>query len=204
MDQKKKGKGMDDLTGTVSIAKSEGPAIAASELLQAITAAVSNPALDVGKMQALLAMHKELLADQRETAFKAALAELQKELPQIERDGRIVVDNRERNRYARFETIDIVIRPLLAKHGFAISYNEEDTRDDKRKYSATLDHAMGHSRTKYKELPLDRSGSKNAVQSEGSTTSYARRYLLMMHLNLVTRDVDNDANDVETITAEEI
>jgi hypothetical protein len=33
---------------------------------------------------------------------------------------------------------------------------------------------------------------RNAVQSIGSTTSYARRYLLMMHLNLVTRDEDDD------------
>jgi hypothetical protein len=42
-------------------------------------------------------------------------------------------------------------------------------------------------------LPHDSSGSKNAVQAIGSTTSYGRRYAASMLLNIVTRGEDDDA-----------
>ena len=42
------------------------------------------------------------------------------------------------------------------------------------------------------------------MQAVGSATSYARRYLLAMHLNLITREEDDDGNGGRgPITAEQ-
>ncbi|WP_409524602.1 ERF family protein [Pseudomonas sp.] len=47
-------------------------------------------------------------------------------------------------------------------------------------------------------LPLDTSGSKNAVQAVGSSTSYGKRYVMSALLNLTTRGEDDDGHAVPT------
>jgi hypothetical protein len=64
-------------------------------------------------------------------------------------------------------------------------------------------HRDGHAETKSLVLPVDQGAGRNAVQSMGSTVSYARRYLLSMHLNLVTRDEDNDGNGPHAVVTPE-
>ncbi len=60
------------------------------------------------------------------------------------------------------------------------------------KYTATLQKGA-HAVTKSLTLPADTSGGKNAIQSIGSTVSYARRYLTKMHFNLIEEGEDLDA-----------
>jgi hypothetical protein len=163
-----------------------------ASLLDIIAQVVMDPRVDVEKMERLLAMQQQIIADERQIAFKAALTELQGEIPQIEKDGRVIVKNVERSRYAKYETIDEYVRPLMAKHGFSISFDEVETTAATRKFSATLSHRAGHAETKYKVMPYDHSEYRSASQSEGSTVSYARRALLKMHLNLVEKDEDDD------------
>jgi len=66
-----------------------------------------------------------------------------------------------------------------------------------------MQHRDGHMETKTVTLPVDSGAGRNAVQSAGSTISYAKRYLLGMHLHLVTRDEDDDGNGRAPITAEQ-
>jgi hypothetical protein len=174
-----------------------------SDLLSVIASAVADPRMDVEKMSKLLDMHERIMAENRRTAFVAAMSRLQAKLPQINKEGRIIVSGQERGRYARLEDLDVAIRPLLAEEGFSFSFNEETADGSNRRYSARLSHRDGHSETKYITLPLDITGSKNAVQSAGSTASYACRYLIKMHLNIVERGSDVDGNDLETITEEQ-
>ena len=56
-------------------------------------------------------------------------------------------------------------------------------------------HREGHSERTMMELPADTSGSKNAVQAVGSSTSYGKRYVASALLNLTSRlpeDRDDD------------
>jgi hypothetical protein len=165
---------------------------AAMTVLDVISRAVKDPAFDVEKMERLLAMQERLLADQRRTAFSAALARLQEKMPQIVKTGTILGRDREvRSKYAKLEDIDAQVRPLLAEEGFAVAYDSKRVKDG-IEFSCELSHREGYSTTKTMELPVDNHPSRNAVQSVGSTTSYARRYLLSLHLNLVTCDEDDD------------
>jgi len=53
-------------------------------------------------------------------------------------------------------------------------------------------------------LPLDNSGSKNAVQAVGSSVSYGKRYVMAALLNITTRGEDDDGNaaaPIKTVTA---
>ncbi len=174
-----------------------------TDLLSAIATAVVNPAMDVEKMERLLAMHERIVMEQRKTAFMAAMSRLQAKLPQIKKDGRIVVKGTERSRYAKLEDIDVAIKPLLAEEGFAFTFNT-DSKDAKLfTITATLLHSGGHAETRSLVLPIDSSDFRSTVQSIGSTVSYGKRQLIKLHLNIVERDEDTDGVDLETISEEQ-
>jgi len=176
-------------------------------VLDGITRAALDPNVDVEKLERLLAIQQTLLADQRRTAFRAALARLQEKLPQITKQGTILDrEGKSRNRFAKIEDIDSAIRPLCAEEGFSFSFDSKAT-GAMIEFTGTLQHREGHAETKTLTLPIDNGAGRNAVQSVGSTTSYARRYLLGMHLNLVTRDEDDDGmggSGAEPITAGQV
>ena len=161
-------------------------------LLEVIARAVSDPRMDVEKMERLLAMHERIVEGNRKVAFADAMSRLQAKLPQIRKDGRIVVKGTERSRYAKIEDIDIAIRPLLAEEGFSLSFDSDSTDAKLFKLSCKLAHKEGHSETKVILLPLDASEYRSNVQSIGSTVSYGRRMLIKMHLNLIERGEDDD------------
>ena len=171
----------------------------ASSLLSVIARAAANPEVDPEKMRALLQLQRDTMADRARAAYRAALSKLQAELPQVEKTGRIEVKGNLRARYAKLEDIDRAIRPLCAAHGFSFSFDQKGNT-----YSCEMSHEGGHAETKTITLPVDQSDYRTAVQSVGSTTSYARRYLLGMHLNLVTKDEDDDGQGGQRfITAEQ-
>lgn len=173
-------------------------------LLTVIARAVANPALDVEKMERLLAMHERITDQQRKTAFADAMSRLQAKLPQINKQGRIIVKGVERSRYARIEDIDRAIRPYLAEEGFSFSFDSESTDAKLFKLSCKLSHREGHSETKFLILPLDASEYRSNVQSIGSTVSYGKRQLIKMHLNLIERGEDDDGQGgAKPITAEQ-
>lgn len=171
----------------------------AANLITAITKAAVDPRVDVEKMTALFDLQQKVMRDQKQTAFNAAMARLQSKLPQITKDGIITGRNKagqtvERSRYARLETIDEAIRPLLAEEGFSFSFNEEKADGQNRTYSAKLSHRDGHSETKLLTLPIDVNEYRTSIQNAASTNAYARRYLIKMHLNLVEVGEDRDGN----------
>ncbi len=178
----------------------------ASSTLAAIVRAASDPATDVSKLERLLALHERLLTDQRRTSYMAAMARLQAKLPQISKTAAITNrDGEVRNRYAKLEDIDVVVRPLCAEEGFSFSFDSEAGGSAGSKYICTMSHRDGHAETKTLFLPIDSGGTgRGAVQNAGSSLSYARRYLLSMHLNIITRDEDNDGNGAPAlVTAEQ-
>ena len=163
-------------------------------LLTVIARAAQDPTVDVDKLERLLAIQERMMVDARRTAFMSALAELQAELPQIAKTGRIVVKGTERSRYAKLEDIDQVIRPFLKAHGFAFSFDADSKDGRLYTFTAKLTHREGHFETKTLMLPIDKSDYRSDVQSIGSSESYAKRRLIKMHLNIIERDEDDDGN----------
>lgn len=167
----------------------------ASTIIQVIERAASNPNVDIDKMERLMQMHERIIARDAKAAYSSALADMQPELPIITERGGIKDRNGNvQSKYALWEDVVGVITPILSKHGFALSFR---TGNDASGVTVTgvLSHRFGHSEQTSLTLPIDTSGSKNAVQSVGSSTSYGKRYTCAALLNLRTGEVDNDGAD---------
>lgn len=158
----------------------------APSFLSVIDRAVQTPGFNVENLDKLIAAQERIMAKNAEIAFNQAMSDLQPKLPQIKKTTK-----GHNNKYAPYEEIDEVVRPLYTAHGFSVTFNSKK-ENGHCTYYGTLSHREGHSRTAEIQLPDDNSGGKNAIQAVASTVSYARRYLLCMLLNIVTTEDDDD------------
>jgi hypothetical protein len=167
----------------------------AETFAQTLMTLLTNPDIPADKLEVMLKMRREVLADQAREAFQAHYAEFSAELPQVERDGTVtlVKDGVAKGSYpfTTIEAMDIVIRPLLAKHGFALSFT---SRDDKDAVTITGTLAgWGWERNSTYTLPPDAGPGRNALQARGSSRRYAKRYITDDLCNVVRRGKDDDA-----------
>lgn len=146
------------------------------------------PDVDVAKLSALIDMQERLLALQAKSAFDAAFAKMQGELP-------VIIEHARTNNgtYAPLEDIVERVRPILARNGFSISHRTEWPEPTRVKIIGILAHRDGHEKTSEFLTAADASGNKNVIQGLGSAVSYGRRYTVKDLLNIVTRGEDDDA-----------
>lgn len=172
-------------------------------LLAVIERAARDPSVDMDKMERLLEMQERVHARHAKAAFSEALATLQPDLPIITERGKIIVrektnsgkrdgDILQETSYALWEDINEAVRPLLAEHGFSLSFRTGMHTDGRVTVTGVLSHRLGHSEETMIILPHDSSGSKNAVQAIGSSTSYGKRYTAMALLNITSKGEDDD------------
>ena len=189
------------------------PASDVSAVLAIIERAATNPDVDIDKMERLLAMQERIWERQAQQAFTKAKLKMRPSLPEISMRGKIVIrDKTNQNNiiqetpFARFEDIHEAVMPILTDHGFDLSFKNGMAPDGKVRITTILSHVSGHSEETYFDLPHDSSGSKNAVQAVGSSTSYGKRYGVLNILNIRVCGEDDDgvkAGAPDTITDEQ-
>jgi len=150
----------------------------------------------------LIDAQERVMDRQSRMEYDAAMVRMQTELAnakihktgliEFEGKGKAGKDYSQRSPYAKLEDIDKVLRPIMHKHGFVVTYNTEGNAPIVVKCKIT--HSGGHSEVSSMALPLDTSGSKNNLQGAGSSISYGRRYTLAAMLNLITPNEDDDGN----------
>ena len=191
-------------------------------IVQMIERAAANPAVDIDKMERLLQMQERVMDRRAKAAFDSALSIMQPQLPQVDRNGKIVVFSKadrdagrtdgkpqQQTPYALWEDINAAIGPHLAGHGFALSFRTGTTPEGKITVTGVLSHKEGHREETTITLMHDSSGSKNSVQAVGSSISYGKRYTAGLLLNITSRapgDADDDgkkAGGPEYVTAEQ-
>lgn len=176
-------------------------------LLEVIARAARDPSIDIDKLERLIAVQERVQAQQAKIAFTEAKLAMRPELPEITMRGHIIIrDKNDGNKviqdtpFAKFEDIHEAVMPILTKHGFDLSFKNGLSPDGKVRVTTILDHIGGHSEDTYFDLPHDSSGSKNAVQAVGSSTSYAKRYGVLSILNIrVAGEDDNAATASEIV-----
>jgi hypothetical protein len=180
--------------------------------LAVIADAMKLPDFKPENMRALLDMHKEMVAEQARLDFIGSFHAMKRELPVINRDGKIVIVAKDASGrrpesggrvqqstpYATFENISRQIDPILDRNGFNLSHSVEPEPGGARiVVTSILEHVGGHSRVSRFPLPAETSGSKNNVQGWGSAISYGKRYNTIMLLNIRTsapEDRDTDGH----------
>lgn len=178
-----------------------------SSLINVIERAAADPAIDADKMEKLVGLYERLMAHRARAAFNASFAELQSEMPEIAENGTIKHGDKVISSFARFdEDIHGVVKPILRRHGFSLMFKPQATDEGYIHIRAVLMHREGHSEDADIKLPADTSGSKNSVQSMGSSSSYAKRYLIVPMLNIKTCGVDDDgqAGGAKTINEDQV
>lgn len=183
-------------------------------LVVIIERALSDPRVDIEKLERLTALYERLQAATAKRAYIGSLKAVQGKLPVINRKGRIEIRDKTEQRniiqstkYALWEDIHEAIRPILEAEGFVLSFRTGSSEDGRITVTAVLSHSLGHEESTTMTLPFDSTGSKNSVQAIGSSTSYGKRYTATSLLNLVSRGEDDDgksAGGAETINEKQI
>lgn len=163
----------------------------------------------VEMVREIMALQRELAADQARRAFDEAISAAKAELPTITKNKHVGFDSRKagaaRTDY-KHETLDEIARavtPVLARHG--LSYRYRVTSDTNQPISVTciVSHRGGHSEETTLVAGRDDSGNKNSIQAIGSTLTYLQRYTLKAALGLAAAD-DDDGRKADEATIQTI
>lgn len=173
-----------------------------TNLLAVIARAAADPRTDPPKMQALLDMQKSIAAEDARLAYIAAKLLLTKKLPTINKDGKIEFKDKGAGKavlkFASFENINDIIKPLLDEFGFDLWYSSEPGVAGMINVIGHLDHQNGHTRQTVFPMPHDASGGKSGAQGWASAFSFGKRITTIGLLNIQTRaleDRDRDGSD---------
>ena len=176
------------------------PGQAASEaaaLISMIERAAADPGIDIERIERMYAMYERASARNARAAYDAAFAAMQPELPEIDKRGKIIIKEKGTEKiiqstpYALWDDTNRLIKPILAKYGFGLSFRIAQT-DSRLTTTAILAHCDGHREETPFASPIDSTGSKNNVQGWGSALSYGKRYAGTAILNITTKGEDDD------------
>ena len=172
-----------------SLAVSEAPS-----LTQMLSAVIQGgvTADNVGVLKEMLAIHERMEMRNAEKDFNSAFVRLQNDLPVIVASS--IIPNR--GRYERFEDVMHVVGPLLARHGFSVSFSMEN-ENARVTETCTLRHIAGHSQSNKFSVRTGRADTETQADCKAATT--AKRNALLNCLNIVIRqdallDEDQDAS----------
>jgi hypothetical protein len=161
------------------------------------------------KLALVLQTRREILQDQRIEAFHTAFVRMSAEMPQVRKDGTVELIKEGRSlgsyKFATWENMDKVIRPILHKYGFALTFSEVASENGGVILQGELIHVDGFSHKAQTKMPPDTGPGRNALQAHGSALSYAKRYLAEGLCNIVRQGQDDDAikSGLKPITAEQ-
>lgn len=105
----------------------------------------------------------------------------------------------DKGRYANYDDLDAVVRPIYTAEGFSISYGEADCpTPGKTRFVAYL-RRSGITREYFKDMTASTKGPKGndvltQIHAEASADSYAKRYLLKDIFNISIGENDDDGN----------
>jgi len=174
-------------------------------LLNIISRAAADPAVDMDKMERLLKMHEQVVARNAEQAFNAAMSFAQGKMGRVSADS---TNPQTRSKYASYAALDRALRPIYTEAGFSLSFGTgEGAPQDWARVLCYVSHCDGHSRTYHIDMPADGKGAKGGdvmtkTHATGSAMTYGMRYLLKLIFNVAIGEDDDDgnANDYERIS----
>lgn len=154
----------------------------------------NNPAANIETIERLMAMRERENAQASERAFNEAMTAAQAEMRPVAADAS---NPQTRSKYASYFALDKAMRPIYTRHGFSLSFDEEDsTKPDHIRVLCYVSHTAGHTRTYRKDMPADGKGAKGGdvmskTHASGAATTYGQRYLLKMIFNIAVGEDDD-------------
>ncbi len=183
-------------------AQIEIPGIPAPERKELVLSplALMEKALEHGQveqLQILQDMHFKQMARDAEIEFNEAMNAIQAEIGRVAPN---LTNPQTRSKYASYDKLDAVLRPLYTRHGFSLSFSDDDSpKPDHIRIICYVSHRSGHTRMYRKDMPVVTTGIKGnemmtQTHATGSADSYAKRYLVKDIFNIAIGEDDNDGN----------
>lgn len=150
--------------------------------------------VDVGTMEKLLNMRKQLKEEWAKEKYFEALSNFQNELPVLKKTS--VVKNKDgsvRYKYTPLEDIITQTKDLIKKHGFSY-YIDSKIEGGYVVATCKVFHLSGHSETSQFFAPIDNDAYMNAPQKVASALTYAKRYAFCNAFGILTADEDDDTS----------
>lgn len=187
---------MNDEKSTALATATDAPSMDLGQMFQGMMELAKDPAVDPAKMSAMLDMQERMIDREALRQYRAAMHEARSVMPRITKDGKILNKNNQvQSRYAHYEAIDAIVRPLVNPLGLSYGFDYKEGERGSVLVTCIVSHVGGHEeRFGPMPLQLDTSGSKNATQGAGSAGKYGQRYTLCAAFNIVTEGADDDGN----------
>lgn len=154
--------------------------------------ALTNPDVQPEKAVAMADLMFRIEDRQREAAFIAAKVAAIAQMPRIGKDGQ---NTHTQTRYAKWETAQPLITPILSRHGLVLNFEISD-QGGKVAVTPILSGHGWVERGGAMVLPADIGKGRNDVQAVASSASYAKRHSAFAMLNIVQGGIveDDDGN----------
>lgn len=163
-----------------------------------IRTAVSGKA-NLTDLKELLAIQRDWEANEAKKVFASSFALAQENISAVIKSK---TNPQTHSRYADLSDIIKSAQPIYTKEGFSVIFYEGDTAlPEHIRICADVLHRAGHKETYHYDMPMDGKGiqgnsNMTKIHAKGSSTSYARRYMLCMIWNIPTQDDDGNGADV--------
>lgn len=156
--------------------------------------------IDIETLRELRGMAKELRDEERLQWFSRELAAAQSECQAVVKAAEVRLtkagstEDKGGYKYAANEDIDEMLRPVMTRYGFSVTYDREPRQADGGGFNVTgtLWHQSGHFIKASFPLPLDSGPGRNNLQAAGSTDTYAQKYILIGFFRIVRKNADDD------------
>ena len=166
-----------------------------------ISQALLQGGVDLEKLEKLLGIQERYEANEARKAYHKSMAQFKLNPPKIDKDKTVSYGNTKYN-HASLANVTDKIGEALSKCGLSASWTTK--QNGSVSVTCKITHIQGHSEETTISAPADKSGSKNEIQSIGSTITYLERYTLLALTGLATEDMDDDAGKpVELIDEKE-
>ena len=189
---------------TMEVPQVQAQAITPAErMITMIFEAAHDKELDIDKLERLIALQQVMLADQRKASFDDSMSRVQAKITPILQLGTRA--ERQKGKYAKFDDIKEMLRPILAEEVMSTSFSEVEKFEKQTKFVLKVSKG-GHTESYFRTFADDIAsrnregvGIRPAIQDDGSTMSYAERYMTKMAFSIVETGDDNDGENLEKV-----
>jgi len=154
-------------------------------------------------MEKLMAMRDKLKAEWAKEAYYTDMANLQAELPVIQKTHP-AGDDDFNYKYAPLDAIlkakngnEKTVKELIRDYGFSYSHDAAYESDPPAQVvTCIITHKEGHSEKNIFRSPIDSGGRMNVIQKNASALTYGKRYTFQNGFGIVVGGEDDDAQSV--------
>jgi hypothetical protein len=148
----------------------------------------------VETFERILAMKRQIKADEAKEGFDQAMANAQSEFPEIKKTKKAMDGQKVLYAYAPIDEIVNQVKGILSKNGLSY-FIKTEMSEGKVKSICIVKHISGHSESSEMEVPLgNKTGIMSNSQQTAAAATFSKRYAFMNAFGIMTGDVDDESN----------